>query len=91
MRGVGQCRVPAWHQSALPGQPVDSSGSRLSGSYVPVTTQRPLSVRQPTKINRSTTKVLSPDQIPTSPQPYANDNQISGRNPISALTTVAVA
>ena len=34
--------------------------------------------------------VLSPDQIPASPQPNTSDSQIGGRKPTSALTTVAV-
>ncbi|CKT85766.1 Uncharacterised protein [Mycobacterium tuberculosis] len=32
----------------------------------------------------------SPDQIPASPQPYASDNQTSGKKPTNALATVAV-
>ena len=35
-------------------------------------------------------KALSPAQIPASPQPNTSDSQTSGRNPASALTTVAV-
>ena len=34
--------------------------------------------------------VLSPDQMPSSPQPNTKDNQISGRKPSSALANVAV-
>src|SRR5262245_35041427 len=35
-------------------------------------------------------KVAKPDQIPAKLQPNANDNQISGRKPTSALITVAL-
>src|SRR5690349_227044 len=35
-------------------------------------------------------KVLSPDQIPSRPQPNASESQISGRNPTSALISVAL-
>ena len=34
--------------------------------------------------------MLSPDQMPASPQPNASDSQVSGKKPTSALTTVAV-
>ena len=34
--------------------------------------------------------MLSPDQMPASPQSNTSDSQISGRKPASALTTVAV-
>src|SRR5882757_3065313 len=59
-------------------------------SHCPVTTQRPDSARQPTKIRRSAMNMLSPDQMPASPQSNTSDSQISGRKPASALTTVAV-
>src|SRR5271170_4213911 len=59
-------------------------------SHCPVTTQRPDSARQPTKIRRSTMNMLSPDQMPASPQSNTSDSQISGRKPANALTTVAV-
>src|SRR5215208_298784 len=34
--------------------------------------------------------VLSPDQMPSKPQPNASDSQINGRNPTSALISVAL-
>src|SRR5690625_1133302 len=33
---------------------------------------------------------VSPDQVPASPQPNTSDIQTAGRNPVTALTTVAV-
>lgn len=63
----------------------------MSASYAaPVTAHRPLYARHPTNISRSTINVPSPDQIPASPQPYASDNQTSGKKPTNALATVAV-
>jgi hypothetical protein len=34
--------------------------------------------------------MFNPDQMPASPQPNTSDSQVNGRNPTSALTTVAV-
>src|SRR3954454_766356 len=34
--------------------------------------------------------VLKPDQIPSSPQPNTSESQINGRNPTSALISVAL-
>jgi len=46
---------------------------------VPGTSQCPETARQPTKAKRSTMNVLSPDQMPSRPQPNTSDSQINGR------------
>src|SRR2546423_365718 len=56
----------------------------------PTTAQRPKRQRRTTAARRPNMNIDRPVQIPVSPQPKASEIQIIGRNPIPALTSVAV-